>query len=197
MVAACVILPPGVDRRREALRGLDDSKRLTAGRRERLYDGIRATALASALGVASVEEIDSLNILQASLLAMRRAVEAAIGQAPPGSPSPDLVAVDGDRTPGTSFPERAFVGGDGRSLNIAAASVLAKVARDRLMVALAERHPGYGFEVHKGYPTAVHRAALLALGPCAAHRRSFRPVAQAQVLRSRPARPRPAPPSGA
>ncbi len=170
VVAACVVLPPGTDRR--TLRGLDDSKRLSQDHRERLFDRIRDVALAAVTASASRAEIDEINILQASLLAMRRALEGAVGLV-----RPDLVAVDGRHPVATRLPQRAFVRGDGRSRNIAAASILAKVERDRTMVELDVLHPGYGFARHKGYPTAAHREAIRRLGPCPEHRTSFRLLA--------------------
>lgn len=169
VVAACVILPPGTDRRH--LRGLDDSKRVGQADRERLYDRITAVALASAVASASQAEIDELNILQASLLAMARALRRAMALS--CAPA-DLVAVDGRQVISCDLPVRAYVKGDSRSRNIAAASILAKVTRDRLMTELDATYPGYGFARHKGYPTAAHRHALRRLGPCPEHRRSFR-----------------------
>ncbi|MFP4295698.1 MAG: ribonuclease HII [Halothiobacillaceae bacterium] len=163
--AAAVILHP--DR---PLAGLDDSKRLTASARERLYDEILEHALAWRIARASVEEIDRINILQASLLAMSRALSEL-------DPAPGLALVDGNRVPaGLACPAEAWIGGDGRHAAIAAASILAKVARDRDMLALDACYPDYGFARHKGYPTAAHLAALQSLGPCPAHRRSFAPV---------------------
>ena len=145
-----------------------DSKLLTAERRAALYGQIMASANV-AVGIASVAEIDSMNILQASLLAMRRAVVRL-------PEPPDLVLVDGNRAPRLPCPVRTVVGGDGLSLSIAAASIVAKVTRDRLMARLALHHPGYGWERNAGYGTAEHRAALARLGPAAPHRHSFRPI---------------------
>ncbi len=145
-----------------------DSKLLTAERRAALHPAILACADA-ATGLASVAEIDAMNILQATLLAMRRAV-ARLAEAP------DAVLVDGNRVPHLPCPARAVVGGDRQSLSIAAASIVAKVTRDRLMAELAAHHPGYGWERNAGYGTAEHRAGLARLGPCALHRRSFRPI---------------------
>ena len=178
VVAACVILPPGTDRRR--LRGLDDSKRIPESVRDRLFDRIQTVALASAIAMATREEIDEPNILQASLLAMRRALTAARRDLAHPDHQPALVAVDGRHPIPCDLPARAYVKGDSRSRNIAAASILAKVARDRLMVAMDETYPGYGFARHKGYPTAAHRAAIARLGPCPEHRRSFRLVPERQ-----------------
>ena len=147
---------------------ITDSKRLPADRRAALQPAILACADA-AVGMASVAEIDSMNILQATLLAMRRAVVRL-------ADIPDLALVDGNRVPRLPCPVRTVVGGDGKSLSIAAASIVAKVARDRLMVRLAADYPGYGWERNAGYGTAEHRAGLARLGPCAQHRRSFRPI---------------------
>ncbi len=168
VTAAAVMLDPT-----RPIAGLADSKRLTAARREALETEIQTRALAWAVAAASPEEIDTLNILQASLLAMRRAV-VALGRVP------DLALVDGNRCPTLDCPVQAIVGGDGKVAAIAAASILAKVARDREMVRLDALYPGYGLAIHKGYPTAGHLAALRALGPCAIHRQSFRPVREAE-----------------
>lgn len=162
--AAAVILPPG-----HRLPGLDDSKRLGAARRETLAGLIREQALGWAVARATVEEIDRLNILQASLLAMRRAVDAL-------SCVPEHVLVDGNRCPPWPYASQAIVGGDALVPAISAASVLAKVERDAAMCELERVFPGYGFAAHKGYPTAAHLAALARLGACSAHRRSFAPV---------------------
>jgi ribonuclease HII len=162
--AAAVILDPA-----RPIAGLDDSKRLTARRREALESEIQERALAWAVAWASAAEIDSLNILKASLLAMSRAVAAL-------TPEPARVLVDGNRLPELACPAQAIVGGDGLVAAIGAASILAKVARDRHLCELDARYPGYGFAVHKGYPTRAHREALVRLGPCPEHRRSFAPV---------------------
>jgi ribonuclease HII len=162
--AAAVILDPA-----RPVTGLADSKALSARRREALAAEIRSSALAWSVASASVEEIDALNILQASLVAMRRAVE---GLAIP----PACVEVDGPHCPRLQVPARGIVGGDATHAGISAASILAKVARDAEMLALHRIHPRYGFDRHKGYPTAAHLAALRAHGVCAAHRRSFAPV---------------------
>jgi len=164
VVAAAVVLDP-----ERPVEGLRDSKQLTAARRCELAGQIRANALAFAVAEASVAEIDQLNILQASLLAMRRAIEAL-------QPAADLVLVDGNRLPLIAIAARAVVGGDATEPAISAASILAKTHRDALMQALHERYPGYGFARHFGYPTPQHLACLAALGPCAEHRRSFAPV---------------------
>jgi ribonuclease HII len=166
VVAAAVILDP-----QRSIAGLADSKRLAPDERERLAGLIRTQALAWALGRAEVEEIDRLNILQASLLAMTRAVEAL-------ALAPDEALVDGNRLPRLACPARAIVRGDATVAAISAASILAKVARDAEMVALDARYPGYGLAQHKGYPTAAHLAALDRLGVSAIHRRSFAPIRQ-------------------
>ncbi len=164
VLAAAVILDE-----RAPVAGLDDSKALSARQRERLFDEIRAKALALCIAQASVEEIDRLNILQATMLAMQRAVQGL--RLPPRR-----VLVDGNRLPALTVPAAAVVGGDARVPAISAASILAKVARDRLCADLHAAWPQYGFDGHKGYPTAAHLAALRAHGPCPAHRRSFAPV---------------------
>ncbi|QBY01820.1 ribonuclease HII [Rhodophyticola sp. CCM32] len=149
--------------------GLNDSKKLSAPRREVLFGRLHDLADVS-LGWASIEEIEALNIRGASLLAMRRAVEGL-------ARSPDHALIDGNAVPpGLACPATALVKGDARSVSIAAASIVAKVARDRVMVALAQQHPGYGWERNAGYGTAEHLAALKTLGVTPAHRRSFRPV---------------------
>jgi ribonuclease HII len=164
VVAAAVVLDP-----RRPIEGLRDSKQLTAMQRRELAIRIRADALAYAVAEASVAEIDRLNILQASLLAMRRAIEALQSVV-------DLALVDGNRVPTIGIDSRAIVGGDATEPAISAASILAKTHRDMLMRALHKRYPGYGFARHFGYPTPQHLERLNALGPCAVHRRSFAPV---------------------
>ena len=160
--AAAVILPPGLE-----LAGVNDSKKLSEKRREALYGVITEQAAAWCVASASVEEIERLNILQASLLAMRRAVEGLGVRA-------DFALVDGHRDPHfEGVPCKTIVGGDGKSASVAAASILAKVTRDRYMEQLAARYPQYGFERHKGYGTQAHREALLKYGPCPAHRKLF------------------------
>ena len=167
VVAAAVMLDE-----RAPIRGLNDSKKLSAKSRERLYDEILAKALCCRIAQASAQEIDELNILQATLLAMRRAVLGL-------RLKPHLVLVDGNRTPDVDVPVRAIVKGDASVACISAASILAKVHRDRLCQELHSRHPQYGFDGHKGYPTPEHLAALRAHGPCPEHRRSFAPVRDA------------------
>ena len=151
------------------IKGLNDSKQLGPRTRERLFDEIRGKALCCSIALASVEEIDQLNILQATLLAMRRAIEGLRLR-------PHRVLVDGNRLPELGIPAHAIVKGDAKVRAIAAASILAKVHRDRLCMALHEAHPQYGFDAHKGYPTALHLAALREHGVCVHHRRSFAPV---------------------
>ncbi len=162
--AAAVILGPG-----HGIAGLNDSKKLSARRRGALTLQIRQCAAAWAVASASVEEIDALNILQATLLAMRRAVHALAVR-------PDEVWVDGNRCPVLDVKARAVIGGDGTVPAIMAASILAKTARDAVMLELHALYPDYGFDRHKGYPTAAHLAALRAYGVSAVHRRSFAPV---------------------
>ena len=162
--AAAVILDPA-----HPVAGLADSKKLTPRQREALAPEIRSHAVAWAVASASVEEIDTLNILQASLLAMRRAVEQL-------AVTPRRVLVDGLHRPRLAVPVRAIVRGDATVAEIAAASILAKVARDREMLALHQLHPQYGFDRHKGYPTSAHLAALREHGASVVHRRSFAPV---------------------
>ena len=169
VVAAAVVLPDDA-----ALPGLDDSKRLSPRQREALDVEIRRQALAFAVAEATAEEIDRSNVLQASLLAMRRAVLAL-------SVAPDHVLVDARTIPGISTAQTAIVGGDALDASIAAASVVAKVHRDGLMRAFDTRYPGYGFARHKGYPTPPHLDALRRLGPCPLHRRSYAPVAQLEL----------------
>lgn len=165
VVAAAVILDPG-----RPIDGLDDSKKLTEKRREQLFEQIRSQALAWSLGRAEIAEIDELNILWASMLAMRRAVEAL-------TPRPRHALIDGNRVPeGLPCSAEAIVGGDGSEPAIAAASIVAKVVRDREMVELDARYPGYGLASHKGYPTKQHIEALQRLGVTEVHRRSFGPV---------------------
>ena len=159
--AAAVILPFGVE-----IPGLTDSKKLTEKKREALFPLIQEKALAYAIEFAWVDEIEQYTILHASQNAMRRAVEAL-------DPAADYVLVDGNRSDGFSVPDRTIVKGDALSLSIAAASVLAKVSRDRLMLEYAKTYPGYGFDVHKGYPTKAHYEALRELGPSEIHRPSF------------------------
>jgi ribonuclease HII len=161
VVAAAIILPSS-----PLVEDLDDSKSLTRPVRERVEADIRRVAIAIGVGVATVEEIDSLNIYRAGLAAMRRAVESL-------PIPPRHVLVDARTIPGLALQQTSFVKGDSRVYSIAAASVVAKVHRDRLMHELERVYPGYGFAGHAGYATAAHREAIRRLGPCAAHRRSF------------------------
>lgn len=165
VVAAAVILDEG-----RRIRGLADSKVLTPLARERLYDTIREKALCCAVGEASVQEIDTLNILHATMLAMRRAVEGL-------RLKPAKVLVDGNRLPTLDVLSEAIVGGDAKVKSISAASIVAKVTRDRLLARLHDEYPQYGFATHKGYGTPEHLQALRVHGPCVHHRRHFAPVA--------------------
>ncbi len=167
VVAAAVMLD-----QLKPIRGLKDSKKLSARARERLFDEIRAKALCCCIAQASVEEIDRLNILQATLLAMSRAVDGL-------RLKPHKVLVDGNRLPVLKVVAEAIVKGDAKVKAISAASILAKVHRDRLCQSLHSEHPQYGFDGHKGYATAAHLAALREHGACAQHRRSFAPVREA------------------
>ena len=159
--AAAVILPEGLE-----ISGLNDSKKLTDKKRRELFPIIEGQALAYGIGWASQEEIDDINILQATFLAMSRVVEQL-------NIRPDLALVDGNRAPTLDLPVETVVKGDSLSASIAAASVLAKVSRDDVMLRMAEEYPGYGFEVHKGYGTKAHYEALRTLGPSPIHRRTF------------------------
>jgi ribonuclease HII len=171
VVAAAVILDDA-----NPIAGLADSKALTARRREQLFDQVRARALSFCIAEASVEEIDRLNILHATMLAMKRAVEGL-------RLKPAKALVDGNRLPPLRIPGEAIVRGDALVPAISAASILAKVHRDRLCQALHAELPQYGFDVHKGYPTPAHLAALREHGASPAHRRSFRPVREALAAR--------------
>lgn len=171
VVAGAVILPDIV----EGLNGLNDSKQLTGAKRERLFMTLlECEQVVCSVGLASVEEIDQLNILRATHLAMARAVDGLTQKA-------DFCLVDGLPVKGLSIPHRAIVKGDGRSLSIAAASVLAKVTRDRMMIEADIVYPQYGFAKHKGYGTKAHMEALRRYGPCPLHRRSFAPVSQMEL----------------
>lgn len=161
VVAAACILPPDF-----LPEGLDDSKKLTEKKREKLFDIITESAVSYCIASASPEEIDQYNILEASLLAMRRAIAGL-------NPQPDLVLVDGCINRGFTIPAKAIVSGDALSPSIAAASILAKVTRDRMCVDMDAEYPQYGFAKHKGYPTPAHKLAVYEYGPCPYHRRSF------------------------
>jgi len=172
VVAAAVILDP-----KSPIDGLDDSKKLSEKKRDYLFEIIKEKALSYAINRASVAEIDDINILHASMLAMKRSVEAL-------SVQPEHVLVDGNRLPRWRYSAEAVVKGDSRVQAIAAASILAKVTRDREMIAMDEKFPGYGFAGHKGYPTKVHMAALEQIGPCEIHRVTFGPVRKVLEARS-------------
>lgn len=159
--AAAVILPKGL-----VIPGLNDSKKLSDKRRRELFPFIQQEAVSFGIAFASQEEIDEINILQATFLAMRRAMEQL-------NPQPEFALIDGNRETDFGVPCKTVIKGDSLSANIAAASVLAKVTRDNWMMEAAEKYPGYGFEIHKGYGTKAHYAALEKLGPCPIHRRSF------------------------
>lgn len=164
VVAAAVVLDPA-----RPIEGLNDSKKLTEKRREALYDEILAKAADFAIARSTVEEIDDINILNARMLAMTRAVEG-LGD------KPDHALIDGNKLPELDMDATAIIKGDSQVMAIAAASILAKVTRDREMLEMEEQYPGYGFAKHKGYGTKAHLEALQALGPCAIHRRSYAPV---------------------
>ena len=170
VVAAAVIFAP-----EKFIKGVHDSKQLVAEKREALFEPIRTGALAVGIGVAEVEEVDRINIFWATMSASRRAV-AALGR------TPEHVLVDGRDIPGLGLPQTHIVGGDRKSFCIAAASIIAKVTRDRMMVELDARFPGYGLAQHKGYCTAEHIEAVRRLGPSPIHRRSFAPVAMAAQM---------------
>lgn len=159
--AAAVILPQGL-----IIDGANDSKKLSEKKREKLYDVIIEKATAYCVAWASVEEIEEINILNAAMLAMKRAIEGL--QIPA-----EYAIIDGNKTPDISIPCQSIVGGDAKSMSIACASILAKVSRDRLLVKLAEQYPEYGFEKHKGYGTKLHTEAIRKYGPCPIHRMSF------------------------
>jgi len=171
VVTAAVILDPN-----RPILGLNDSKKLTEARREKLYDEICEKALSWHIARAEVEEIDELNILHATMLAMQRAIEGL-------HITPKMAMIDGNRCPKLGMPAEAVVKGDSKVPAIAAASILAKVSRDREMAAFELIYPGYGIGGHKGYPTPVHLEALARLGPTPIHRRSFAPVRQAYEAR--------------
>ena len=159
--AAAVILPPHLE-----LTGLDDSKKLSDKRRRELFPIIKEQALAYGIGLASHEEIDEINILQATFLAMQRAIDQLQGKA-------DFALIDGNREKDFGLPVMTVVKGDSRSANIAAASILAKVTRDDIMEQMAQQYPQYGFEIHKGYGTKAHYEALRTYGPSSIHRMTF------------------------
>jgi ribonuclease HII len=164
VVAAAVVLP-----RNHVIPGVDDSKKLTAARRDALYDRIMAEALAVGVGVSDSQTVDRINILQATLRAMETAVREL-------STAPDYLLIDGITKTSLHIPQKTVKQGDGRSLSIAAASIIAKVTRDRMMAEYDRQYPGYGFAGHKGYGSAAHLAAIARLGPCPIHRLTFRGV---------------------
>jgi ribonuclease HII len=164
VVSAAVILPENFD-----VPGINDSKKLSEKKREALFPVIQKRAIAFGIGLADHKEIDQINILQASLLSMKRAVEAL-------SVTPDYLLVDGKFNIACTIDQRSVIKGDALSLSIAAASILAKVTRDRIMADLDLQYPEYGFKRHKGYPTKAHKDAILTHGPCPVHRRSFKGV---------------------
>lgn len=173
VVAACVVFSPG-----EVISGVADSKSLSATQRERAYDDIVRRALAFGFGIVEPETIDRINILEATLLAMREAYDNLSMTS-----GPDLVLIDGNVLPRIpSVQQKTIVGGDRISITIAAASILAKVTRDKIMVTAAQSYPQYGFEQHKGYGSSRHLSAINLYGPCPIHRRSFSPMAQMALL---------------
>jgi len=173
VVAAAVILPRGATRL-AALRGVRDSKLLTPARREALFDGIHQAALAVGVGMTSHAEIDDIGIVPATRLAMRRAIKRL-------APAPDALLIDALKLPDVPLPQRALFHADALCLSVAAASIIAKVTRDRLMTDLDAQYPGYGFARHKGYGTVLHQQALAQLGPSETHRMTFAPVRMAAM----------------
>jgi len=172
VVSAAVILPHDF-----FCEGVNDSKKLSEKKRETLFPRIMDKAIAVSTGIASHHEIDDINILRASLLSMKRAVENLSSL--PGSPVPDFLLIDGKFTLDMDIPQSAIIQGDSKSMSIAAASIIAKVTRDALMKELHEVYPAYDFARHKGYPTQAHKAAILKHGPCPVHRLTFRGVKEA------------------
>ena len=169
VVAAAVILPASQPELIDTLNGLNDSKKLTPQKRDEFFDIIQQTALAIAVGMGSPELVDDINVLQATRHAMQEALNKLCI-------APDYLLIDHLKLPAVNFPQDAFPKADSISLTVSAASVIAKVTRDRLMVKLSQQYPGYGFERHKGYGTRLHREALQILGPCTVHRMSYRPI---------------------
>lgn len=176
VVAGAVVLDPN-----NPIEGLKDSKKLTAARREYLYEQIMSKAKAWGVGEASPAEIDEINILQATMLAMRRAIEDLTTRL---GAWPDKALIDGNRCPELPIDAEAIVKGDSKEPAISAASIIAKVTRDRQMIALHDQHPQYGFDQHMGYPTEAHFAALKQYGACDQHRRSFSPVRKVLELQN-------------
>lgn len=178
LVAAAVILPGDRAVLAPLLGAVDDSKKLAATERERLFDLIHACAVAVGVGSASVAEIDALGIAVANRLALRRAVEAL-------AIAPDYLLLDYLTLPELPLPQRGVPHGDALSLSVASASIIAKVTRDRLMIVEDRAHPGYGFARHKGYGTAMHKDALARLGPCPLHRQSYAPIKECYVVKGK------------
>jgi ribonuclease HII len=178
VVAAAVILPPGAPELTSHLGGVRDSKTLSAARREALLSSIQEHALAWAIGLVPPDEIDARGIVPATQQAMALALQAL-------SPAPDYLLLDHLSLPGVPLPQHSLPRGDARVLSIAAASIVAKVSRDQMMIELDELYPGYGLAQHKGYGTAAHRAALADLGPCPIHRMSFSPLRDPSLNRAR------------
>lgn len=180
VVAAAVILPLHRPDLAEHLTGLDDSKRLTAAEREQFFKLIQQTALAVGVGLAPAELVDEVNVLEATRQAMQQALAEL-------SLPPDYLLLDHVRLPAVNLPQDAFPKADQISLTVAAASIIAKVTRDRLMVQFSQEYPGYAFDRHKGYGTATHRIALAEQGPCSLHRLSYKPVKMARLQGAAPA----------
>jgi ribonuclease HII len=178
VVAAAVVLPPDNPKLAKCLAGVRDSKMLSAARREALLPVVEGQALAWAVGVVAPQEIDEVGIVPATRQAMGQALQAL-------SPAPDHLLLDHISLPGVLLPQQSLPKGDARVLSIAAASIIAKVSRDQMMVKLNEQYPGYGFARHKGYGTAEHRAALADLGPCQIHRLSFAPFRDPSLNQAR------------
>jgi ribonuclease HII len=174
VVAAAVILPLHRPDLAEVLAGLDDSKRLSPATREQFFEVIHQIALTVSVGVAPAEQVDALNVLEATRQAMQQALSKL-------SPSPDYLLLDHVRLPAASLPQAAFPKADQISLTVAAASVVAKVTRDRLMIQFSQEYPDYAFDRHKGYGTVAHRSALAEHGPCSLHRMSYAPVRLAML----------------
>jgi ribonuclease HII len=175
VVAAAVILPLDKPGLAEHLAGLDDSKRLTAAEREQFFEMIQQTALAVGVGLAPAELVDEVNVLEATRQAMQQALADL-------SLPPDYLLLDHVRLPAVNLPQDAFPKADQISLSVAAASIIAKVTRDRLMIQASQQYPGYAFDRHKGYGTSTHRAALAIYGPCSLHRLSYEPVKVSRLL---------------
>ncbi len=169
VVAAAVILPVDQPKLLDTLNGLNDSKKLSPKKRDVFFDIVQQTALAVAVGIGSPKLVDDINVLQAT----RHAMQEALDELPI---TPNYLLLDHLKLPAVNLPQDAFPKADSISLTVSAASVIAKVTRDRLMVKLSQQYPGYGFERHKGYGTRLHREALQILGPCAVHRMSYRPI---------------------